>query len=224
MSVASHLQINLEEYDALIGGFVPAYDVMVATAADALMLFDNPAPHILDLGIGTGALSARCLDVRPDATLTGIDSDAEMLAIARSRLARHPRVTLIDGSFLTTTLPACDAIVACISLHHVRTEREKRALYVACRRVLSPGGLLINADCFPAKDEVLAEKQRRAWFAQLEQRYTKEEADSYMNTWAGEDRYVPLEDELAWLRDAGFQPEVVWRAGGFGVIAARNPS
>jgi ubiquinone/menaquinone biosynthesis C-methylase UbiE len=224
MSVSEHLQINLEEYDALIGGFVPGYATMIATAADALTLIDNPAPHILDLGIGTGALSARCLAVRPDATLTAIDSDPEMLAIARSRLAQHPRVTFMEGSFLTTPLPPCDAMVACISLHHVRTEREKRELYVACRRSLSPGGLLINADCFPAKDPALAEKQRLGWLAQLEQRYTAEEAQNYMDTWAGEDTYIPLEDELAWLRDAGFRPEVLWLADGFGVIAARNPA
>ena len=80
MSVASHLHIRLEEYDSRIRTFIPGYEDMIAAAAQALAALDVPAPHVVDLGTGTGALAAACLRVRPEARMTAIDADS-----------RHPR-------------------------------------------------------------------------------------------------------------------------------------
>ena len=65
MGVASHLHIRLEEYDSRIRTFIPGYEDMIAAAAQALAALDVPAPHVVDLGTGTGALAAACLRVRP---------------------------------------------------------------------------------------------------------------------------------------------------------------
>ena len=221
MSVAGHLGIQVDEYDARIRTFVPNYERMIATAAETLNLLDAEAPTILDLGVGTGALAARCLEVRADAHLIGVDVDSGMLEIARARLSGHARVDLRAGDFLQVPLPPCDAVVACISLHHVPTPEAKRALYAACRRALNPKGMLVSADCFPARDAKLAARQRDQWLAHLEQSYPPAEAEGHLAGWAREDVYLPLEDELAWLHEAGFAAEVVWRVGGFAVLAAR---
>jgi tRNA (cmo5U34)-methyltransferase len=220
MGVAGHLSIRVEEYDSRIRTFVPHYEHMIATAAETLGLLDVASPRVLDLGVGTGALAARCLSVRPDARLIGIDLDPAMLEMARARLAVGD-VELRVGSFLETELPACDAIVACISLHHVSKSETKQRLYAACRRALAAGGLLVSADCFPARDVALAARQREQWLAHLEGFYSRDEAVGYLESWAHEDTYFPLEDELEWLRAAEMRPEVVWRADGFAVIAAR---
>jgi tRNA (cmo5U34)-methyltransferase len=222
MSVAGHLSIQVEEYDSRIRTFVPHYEHMIAVAADALRLLDVTEPTIVDLGIGTGALAARCIEARPNARLIGIDSDPAMLAMARARLAGDPHVELRVGNFLREQLPPCDAIVACIALHHVPTGEAKRVLYTECARALKSGGLLVSADCFPAKDERLAARQHAQWLAHLEQFYSPSEAVAYLESWADEDTYFPLEDELGWMKDAGLQPEVLWRAQGFAVIAARR--
>ncbi len=220
MSVAAHLRVQADEYDARIQTFVPNYERLIATAAKTLSLLDTPAPTIVDLGVGTGALAARCLEVCPDAQLIGVDADSGMLELARARLLRHPWVDLRVGDFLRLPLPSCDAIVACISLHHVALPDIKRDFYVACQRALKPGGILVSADCFPARNVRLAAHQRQEWLAHLEQFYPPAEAKGYLESWAGEDVYFPLEDELGWLRSAGFAAEVLWRVGGFAVIAA----
>src|SRR5262245_26726350 len=129
MSVATHLRIQVGEYDARIRTFVPNYGRMIDTVAATLQFIDTPAPTILDLGVGTGALAARCLEVRPDAHLIGLDVDPDMLPFARARLASHTRIDLRVGDFLRMELPACDAVVACISLHHVPEPDTKRNLY-----------------------------------------------------------------------------------------------
>lgn len=54
------------------------------------------ADRVVDLGCGTGALTATLLDRWPGATVTGVDSSAEMLAEAAPR-ARPPRLTFHRG-------------------------------------------------------------------------------------------------------------------------------
>lgn len=219
MSVASHLGIRLDEYDARIRTFVPHYERMIDAVAATLDLLAGEAPAVVDLGIGTGALAMRCLAVRPGARLVGIDGDPGMLAAARVRLAGHDAVELIQGDFLDFELPACDAIVASIALHHVRTAERKRAFLGACGAALREGGVLIVADCFPAREPRLARRQHEAWLDHLTQSYSRDEAESYLRAWAGEDVYFPLDDELSWMRDAGLATEVVFREDGFAVIA-----
>jgi SAM-dependent methyltransferase len=220
MSVASHLHIELGEYDARIATFVPHYPVLIETVAHTLLLLDNAKPTIVDLGIGTGALSAACVKVRPDARIIGIDTDAEMLESARVRFGRQASLELRQESFLEASLPACDAMVACISLHHVASPSAKQQLYARCHAALRPAGRLITADCFPAREARLAERQRQAWLAHLQRTYTAQQAREYLDAWADEDTYFPLEDELDWLRAAGFTADVVLRLDGFAVIAA----
>jgi SAM-dependent methyltransferase len=221
MSVAAHLNINLDEYDARIRSFIPQYEVMIATAAEMLRLLAVEAPLIVDLGIGTGALARACLAVRPDARLHGVDEDAGMLDVARQRLGNLAPATFAHGSFLDEALPSCDAIVASFALHHVRTADRKRALYAACRQALRLDGLLISADCFTATDPSLMATHREAWRAHLEETYSRREAEDFLAAWAHEDVYFPLADELAMLSTARFMPDVVWRSGSFAVVSAR---
>jgi tRNA (cmo5U34)-methyltransferase len=219
VSVAGHLRIDLDEYDARIRTFVPGYEEMIGRAAAALRFVAVSSPTIVDLGIGTGALSAACLQSRPDARIVGVDSDPGMLVGARARLAEAGHVELIESDFQAGALPKCDAFVACISLHHIRTEVEKRAFYRRCFEALVPSGILVTADCFPGKRARVAEYQREAWLAHLTQSYTRKEAEQHLESWAGEDVYFPLADEIAWLQAAGFGAEVLWRRDAFAVVA-----
>ena len=120
MSVASHLGIELAEYDQRIRTFIPAYEEMLDAAANAV---DVRARTIVELGIGTGALAARCLKRAPKASVIGIDADSGILALAGRRLGR--RATLQTSNFVRASLPRADAVVASIALHHVRTRGAK---------------------------------------------------------------------------------------------------
>jgi hypothetical protein len=73
MSVAAHLGIPLREYDHRIRTFIPNYEAMLDEAARAL---GSGVGTIVDLGVGTGALSARCKRYVPNARIIGIDADA----------------------------------------------------------------------------------------------------------------------------------------------------
>lgn len=224
MGVAGHLGIDVDEYDARIRTFVPGYEELVSRTAQALHFVSAASPTIVDLGIGTGALAAACMAIRPDATVIGLDCDEGMLDVARVRLAGIPRVTLLAKDFLQTPLQPCDALLACLSLHHIRTPAAKQAFYAKCRATLQPSGILVSADCLPGKDERVAAQHREAWLTHLQRTCTRAEAEGLLESWAGEDVYFPLEDELDWLRAAGFHPEVLWRQEGFAVVAAFTPA
>jgi len=228
MSVASHLHIRLDEYDARIRTFIPGYEQMLDAGAHALRALATPAPVIVDLGTGTGAFASRCISVRSDAKVIAIDEDAAILDLARQRLTRDGVMasfvqrSFLDPALLTTVVPPCDAIVASLALHHVRTTDRKRQLYGDCHKSLASDGLLVSVDCFVSSDERLAELEREEWRRHLRCSYSETETDGYFSAWATEDVYVPLMQELAMMRDAGFAPDVVWRVAPFAVIVARK--
>jgi ubiquinone/menaquinone biosynthesis C-methylase UbiE len=217
MSVSSHLAIDLEEYDERIRTFIPSYEEMLDVAAHVVALA-RPAT-VVDLGTGTGALAMRVARAVPSVTIVGIDEDAGMLGMAARRL-RRKRFTSIHESFLTATLPRCDAFSASLALHHIERPRTKRALFARAHAALRPGGVVVSADCHPPAADWLAQDGRRAWLAHLASSYGRKQGERYLDTWAKEDFYTTLESEQRLLHSAGFTTKVVWRRGLFAVIAA----
>lgn len=217
MSVASHLGIAIDEYDRRIRTFIPRYEEMIDTAARAT---SRRARVIVDLGVGTGALAARFLERSPRARIIGMDVDVEMLALAARRLPAT--ATLVRANFLRAALPRADAAIASFALHHVRTRDAKARFYKRLRAALTPGGLVVSADCHPDGDRAAAAAQRDEWLAHLRQSYAPAEAASLLDSWADEDVYQPLEVEIALMQRAGFTVEVVWRWQGFAVLRGRR--
>jgi trans-aconitate methyltransferase len=220
MGAASHLGIDLRRYDRLIRTFIPGYEEMLKLAANALTAaVPTRTPVIVDLGIGTGALSAECVRARPRATILGIDEDAAMLEMARRRLGR--RASVLTGSFERVDLPPCDVIVASLALHHVPTAARRAKLFRRCVRALRAGGALIIADCYLSSAAAMQAADRREWLRHLERTYTASQARGYLRAWAKEDFYVELAEEIRLLTRAGFTVDIAGRHGCFAVIAGQ---
>jgi tRNA (cmo5U34)-methyltransferase len=220
MGVATHLGIELTDYDAVIRTLIPHYEALIAAAGDAVDALAPRAPVVVDLGTGSGVLASRVLDVRPRARVTGIDADAGMLGLAHRRLG--DRITMVHGDFERTPLPPCDLVTASFALHHIRTRRRKATLYARACAALRPGGVLVSADCYLAASPRLQVVDRQRWVAHLRQRYGRARADGFLRAWAKEDVYFPLEDELELLAAAGFAVDVPWRRDGFAVMVGRR--
>jgi tRNA (cmo5U34)-methyltransferase len=214
-SVKHHLDVDADGYDVQIRRFIPHYDEMIATGVELLTALAPADGHILDLGGGTGVLSSAVLEQLPDVRLTVLDLDADMLGEARRRLGRFSdRVSFYEGSFLGS-LPAADAVVASLALHHVHDLRSKTGLYRAIRDTLSPGGVLVNLDATVTEDARLNGLVFDRMAARMgEHGITDADARDHFAAWADEDRYFPLEAELNALREAGFdEVECFWRRG-----------
>jgi tRNA (cmo5U34)-methyltransferase len=214
-SVKRHLRVDADGYDAEIRRFIPHYEEMIATGVEVLSALAPAESHILDLGGGTGALSSAVLAGLPSSRVTVLDVDAEMLAEARRRLAGFgDRVSFEQASFLDP-LPAADAVVASLALHHVHDLETKTALYRAIHDALSPGGALLNLDAAVSEGTRL----NRLVFDRMAARMAEHgisdvEARGHFAAWADEDRYFPLDAELGALREAGYdEVECLWRRG-----------
>lgn len=221
MGAAEHLGIRLRDYDARIRTFIPRYEEMLDAAAAALHALDGRASRVVELGIGSGALAKRCLAAATGARVVGIDTDAGMLALARTRLGA--RLTAVPGDFSATPLPPCDVVIASFALHHIRTRRRKGLLYARCFAALRPGGLLVSADCCLASDPRRQRLDRSAWREHLRRSYSRTRAERLRRAWGREDVYFRLEDESALLQAVGFTVDVPWRRDSFAVIVGAKP-
>jgi len=164
-----------------------------------------------------------------------VDFSEPMLARARAKLLASgaggdgdARVQLVRGDLSSPawreTLPEerYDAIVSGFAIHHLPSER-KRALFAEALELLEPGGIFVNMDYVqvdgPLKglfdEQMLANAVAHA--AQGEGEHARQheapadddhrvaQRDPVGFDDEDEDRPDTLEDQLRWLRDAGFE-------------------
>jgi tRNA (cmo5U34)-methyltransferase len=220
--VAGHLGVDAEEYDRAIRTFIPNYDRMVATVVHWLDGHVPAGALVVDLGAGTGALSAAILDALRDVQVELVDVDPNMLDSAAVRCAAHAGRFQLRKARFQDALPQCAAVVATLALHHVAAHDEKLELYRAIEAALEPGGLVVVGDLLIYPDGPERARMLRDWYLHMEGHgITAEQADAHFAQWADEDHYVPLPDELALIAAGGFQrPECFWRDGGLAVYGA----
>ena len=154
--------------------------------------------------------------------MTLLDVDRAMLGEARQRLAGYgDRVTFQEGSFLDQ-LPAADAVVASLALHHVHDLQTKTELHRAIHDSLSRGGVLLNLDAAVSEDTRLNALVFDRWAVRMsEHGITDARARDHFAAWADEDHYFPLAAELGALREAGFdEVECFWRRGPSAITCA----
>ncbi len=217
-SVERHLGLKIEDYDREIRRLVPHYDELVSEGTSLLTRLVAPDAHILDLGCGTGRMSAAILAALPQARLTLLDVDPKILERARSRFAATSvdaqRLHFMHGSFLDP-LPASDAIVASLSLHHVADLAQKTRVYRAVHDALPEGGLFLVLDATVSEEPRLSAATLDRWAEwMVAEGIDPSTARQHFAHWSRDERYIPLADELSALATAGFaRPECFWRKG-----------
>jgi ArsR family transcriptional regulator len=161
-----------EQWDALRALQAPEADVEAAMTA---LLAGEPLGRLIDIGTGTGRI-ATIFAGSADQVL-GIDRSAEMLRLARGKLAEEAngKVRFMAGDFYD--LPATDGSADTAILHqvlHYAQAPEKAITETA--RVLRPGGRLLVVDFAPHEHEELrlrdaharlgfSDRQMSGWFA-----------------------------------------------------------
>lgn len=221
-SVRRHLHIRIASYDATIRAWIPGYEAMLERAA--LAVASTSPASVLDLGAGTGGLSAAILAHPRVGTVELLDADHEMLAQARHRLKAHEgRTRFTLGSF-TDPLPPRDAVAASLALHHIPTLEERTRLFQRVFEALPSGGVFVNADVMMPTGGAGREAAFAAWAAWMARSgIDGERARAHFAEWAEEDTYFPVEEELRALGAVGFDAACVWRDEPSTVVVARRP-
>jgi tRNA (cmo5U34)-methyltransferase len=175
---------------------VPAYPELQAQTAKATAGMD--AHEVLELGIGTGETTRRVLAVHPAAHVTALDSSPEMLERAR---ASFPDADLRLAR-LEDPLPEgpFDLVVSALAVHHL-DGAGKRDLFRRIAEVVRPDGRFVLADVVvPEREEDVVTPID--WVFDLPDR---------------------VDDQLEWLREAGFDAELFWAYKDLAVIRATRP-
>ena len=185
-SVRNHLRLEIDSYDKTIRQFIPGYEEGLTWAAREIVGIRPTL--VLDLGAGTGALAEAMLEHEGVGVVEAIDVDAEMLDRARIRLKRFGVRARFQRCSFESPLPECDAVSACLALHHVPTMERKRALYKGIFRTLRPAGVFVNADVTMSAHPVRQEQCYRIWAGHLVSCGIDERrAYEHFDEWASED-------------------------------------
>lgn len=101
----------------------------------------------------------------------------------------------------------------------IRSRRDKAAFYRRCAEALRPGGVFISGDCFPPSSVAAYARDVERWVVHLSRACGgRGNARRECSSWADEDTYVPLHDELRMLLRAGLRVDVAWRRSPFAVV------
>jgi tRNA (cmo5U34)-methyltransferase len=155
--------------------------------------------RMLDLGVGSGETSRRCLAAHPAARAVCLDQSQHQLDAAADALGARAELRL--GRF-QDRLPEgpFELIVSAFALHHV-DEALRADLFPRVAERLSEGGRFVLADVVEPH-------------APVSEPTPLDRAESVVSR---------ADELLDALRDVGFQPEVRWAEHDLAVIAASMP-
>jgi tRNA (cmo5U34)-methyltransferase len=176
-------------------------DLMRSELPDYFRLQDEAAAlctgahTLLELGTGTGETALRVLQQCSGASLVGIDASADMLAVARERL---PDADLRVARLEEPLPPGrFDLVFSVLAIHHLDGPG-KADLFARVAAALAPGGRFVLGDVVVPDDP----------------------ADAITPLSPSYDLPSRVDEQLAWLTEAGLDAAVVWAARDLAVIAA----
>jgi tRNA (cmo5U34)-methyltransferase len=183
-------------YPETVQAEIPDYDRIQDLVAEAGAGLE--AERILDLGAGTGETALRVLERQPRAAIVLVDASERMLRAARTALPAA-RIEAVRVQRLEAALPPgpFDLVVSALAIHHL-TSADKRDLFGRIAAVLRPGGRFVLADVVVPRDG---------------------EPTPFPSD-PGFDQPDPLDDQLAWLAEAGLETRVIWSRDYLAVLQA----
>lgn len=211
---------HARDYDDARRRLVPCFDAFYGTVAQLVATTAKARPRVLDLGAGTGLLSEQVSAKVSLGALVVQDGSADMLALARQRLASLKPETVVSN--FNDPLPAgsFDVIMSSLAIHHLE-HVEKRALFKRIHASLNPGGLFVNADQIAAITHAQQSLLEATHLNTARSLGSSEEEIAASLERMKLDRCAPIAPQITWLNEAGF-PEagVFFQWFRFAVFAA----
>ena len=212
-------------YDQSRRYLIPRFDDFYGAILESIPHLPEASFHCLDLGAGTGLLSALIAAAFPHAQLTLLDLSEEMLDQARDRFSGiSDRFSFIQLDYRQSDPPGrYPVVVSALSIHHLKAS-EKVDLFQRLTRWLAPGGIFINADQVLGETPEMEAAYHASWLRYVQSGpITPQEYEAAMSRLAL-DRFSTLSDQLRWLRLADLeQVSLRYQYERFVVYSATRP-
>jgi tRNA (cmo5U34)-methyltransferase len=180
----------------------------------------------VELGCGGGDLAALVVERYPEAEIHLVDLAAEMIETCKRRFSGAPnlRYHTLDFAQMAFDDHSIDLVVSSIAIHHL-DDAAKQTLFRRVFSALRERGVLAYADQFRGvSDEIHATHMSRWREEAFRLGCSSEEWDSWMRHQDHHDHHATLEDQVKWLRAAGFTlVDCPWRHLLWTVLIARKP-
>ena len=216
-----------ESYDRVQAVLSPPYERGLEMIVELIPFDPDARFDFVDLGCGTAEPTARVLERFGRSTATCIDSESEMLRIAKRKLTPYSgRVEVREGDLTDCTIPSCDLVFSAKTFHHVHPDRLP-SLIARIAAALRPGGCFILYDTMSVgpgwsaavRQQASRFRERHVQRAIDSGRVTREEIDArreYKRMMKAEGKDVEYEhraeDIIRTMKKAGLEEAaVVWR-------------
>ncbi len=213
-----------EVYDAQRRELIPCFDDFYQVP---LVVSENVqnVKHILDLGAGTGLMSAFFNTKYPEASYTLVDISESMLNKARERFSKFSNFLFLQEDFSALHFPQehFDLVISSLAIHHLDDEL-KQLLFGKVYHFLKKGGWFINADQVLGNDTLSEMIYTTYWKNYvLSNRKLSVEAKEATFERIKLDKMATLPQQLNWLKQKGFQsPNCYYQYYNFVVFGAKK--
>lgn len=226
LGISDFFYVRDHSYDDLAALALPHYHLAHERLVQGIDRRSLDPFRALDLGIGSGVTAAYILKNFSRAHVTGVDLFSEMLADAEVRLAPFvDRTRLIQSdihAFLDRSQEVFEIVVSGFCVHH-QDGAGKRRLFDSIYDHLAPGGQFAMLDLTTFSDPHLREVSRAHTIAHMSSQVHDQ---AYQKEWSYHWNEINTPDSadamVLWLRDAGFEAELVFRDFEVGLILARR--
>jgi tRNA (cmo5U34)-methyltransferase len=215
------------DYDRGCRRFVPDLDGFYGAVVEGLPFGRNEELRVLDLGAGTGLLSAVVAETFPAAKITLVDLSVEMLRVARRRFAGQPgRFEFRVMDYARKPLPGrprgFDLVVSALSIHHL-THGDKRETFEKVHVSLASGGRFVNADQVAGETPEAERAYHEDWLRHVPEAGVPEEDLTAALLRMKAYKNATLQAQMVWLREAGFEEvECFYKNNRFAVYGGRK--
>ncbi len=204
MTVKKIFDSGALQYDRNRRKVIPCFDDFYKTLIRLIPFKSDEKFTVLDLGAGTGLVTALIFNVFSEAIISLIDVSGEMLEKAKERFEGKDNVQFYVMDYDTSNLKGkYNLVVSAMSIHHLEDSGKKR-LFRKIYDALTPGGIFIHAELARGATEDIEEIYQEQWRKHLEQTDLNEEELNVIYERMSYDIPAPLDMQLSWMRSAGF--------------------